>query len=151
MSTLSRRPALPSDTEWTRGVHHRAYRDVVVRQFGKWDQELQDQFFETDWNRQRFEILLGDGVPCGYHSFKDEPDHVQTGEIVVDPEFQNCGIGTWVLQSLIERGRSRGVPVRIGALHQNRALALYRRHGFKHFARSETHTCLVWQPDERPA
>ena len=39
---LERRPATSSDTEFARISHHAAYRDVVRRQFGAWDEALQD-------------------------------------------------------------------------------------------------------------
>jgi GNAT superfamily N-acetyltransferase len=148
MAMLSRRPAGPPDLGWARQVHHRAYRDAVVRQFGTWDDAKQDRFFSSDWARGPVEILLCDGVPCGYHTFTEFPDRIDTGEIVIDPDFQNRGIGTWVVQGLIDRGRMRGVVLNIGALHQNRSLSLYRRLGFRDAGRTETHTCLVWRPDE---
>jgi hypothetical protein len=63
---VARRAALPSDTEFARTVHHRAYRDVVERQFGAWDDAVQDKFFAGDWAHGGFDILLCDGVACGY-------------------------------------------------------------------------------------
>lgn len=46
---FGRRPATDADTEFARGVHHLAYRNVVERQFGEWDVVRQDQFFANDW------------------------------------------------------------------------------------------------------
>ncbi len=43
---LERRPATSRDTEFARLSHHEAYRDVVSRQFGAWDETLQDRLFE---------------------------------------------------------------------------------------------------------
>ena len=39
---LERRPATSNDTEFARISYHAAYRDVVCRQFGAWDEALQD-------------------------------------------------------------------------------------------------------------
>ena len=46
---LGRRPVAQADTEFARNAHHQAYHDVVVRQFGTWDEALQDKFFDGDW------------------------------------------------------------------------------------------------------
>ena len=43
---LGRRTATSSDTEFARTTHHEAYRAVVSRQFGAWDETLQDRLFE---------------------------------------------------------------------------------------------------------
>lgn len=34
---ITSRPATDADTDFARDVHHAAYRDVVIRQFGTWD------------------------------------------------------------------------------------------------------------------
>jgi len=39
---------------------------------GRWDEKLQDQFFDRDWGNAHFDILLVDGVPCGYTSVEDD-------------------------------------------------------------------------------
>jgi GNAT superfamily N-acetyltransferase len=139
---LSRRPAVPADTDFACQAHHRAYHDVVVRQFGVWDEALQDKFFEGDWAGGKFEILLWDGVPCGYVSIEDHPDCIHVREMVLLPEYQGQGIGTALLKETIVRARERRVPVELGALHQNRAIELYQRVGFVECGRTETHTLM---------
>jgi ribosomal protein S18 acetylase RimI-like enzyme len=148
---VSRRVALPSDTEFARTVHHRAYRDVVERQFGAWDNTLQDTFFAGDWAHGGFDILLCDGGTCGYVCVEEHAEHVLVREIVVAPEFQGRGIGTTVLRQVMERARALGVPVVLGALHLNRAADLYRRLGFRENGRSATHTGFEWRPEADPA
>ena len=151
MTSLTRRPATPADFEFGRDVHRRAYRDVVVRQFGRWDQAAQDGFFLDAWRGGPVEVLLCDGVLCGYLSVEEGPGWVAVREIVLLPEFQGRGIGTRLLGEVIERARGRGVPVRLRALHENRALRLYRRLGFCDVGRTGTHTCLEWRPGGTPA
>jgi ribosomal protein S18 acetylase RimI-like enzyme len=144
--TLTRRPATPADTDFARIVHHQAYRGVVVRQFGTWDESRQDEFFAADWSVGGFEILLCDGEPCGYVAVDDRTDAIGVRELVLLPGFQGRGIGTRMLTDVIGRARSRGVPVRLGALHENRALVLYRRLGFRDAGATATHTLLAWTP-----
>lgn len=61
---LERRPAQEVDTEFARQAHHRAYRDVVVKQFGGWNEEAQDKFFDSAWKGSKHEILSANGQPC---------------------------------------------------------------------------------------
>jgi ribosomal protein S18 acetylase RimI-like enzyme len=145
---LTRRPTSPADREFARNAHHRAYHDVVVRQFGNWDEALQDKFFSGDWAGATFEILLWDGVPCGYVSIEDRADCIHVRELVLLPEYQRRGIGTSLLAETITRAREQRVPVKLGVLHHNHAINLYRRMGFVDCGRTETHTLMEWKDDK---
>lgn len=102
----TRRPARPSDTEFARDVHHHAYRDVVERQFGPWVEEEQDRFVERGWAPAAFDIVLCDGVPCGYLCVEEREGDVHVREIALLPEFQGRGIGSSLLREVIERAPS---------------------------------------------
>lgn len=67
---IALRPATKNDKDFARGVHHRAYHDVVVTQFGDWDEVAQDKFFATGWAKPGHEIVLVDDTPCGYVRYK---------------------------------------------------------------------------------
>ena len=53
-----------------------AYREPVERQFGPWDEAQQDAFFQRDWSSTEHEILLRDGIPCGFVSVEDLPKYL---------------------------------------------------------------------------
>ena len=144
---ITKRPALPTDTEFARNVHHSAYHDVIVKQFGSWDERRQDVFFENDWSDgAAFQILLSDDVPCGYYKEEDFPDRIIPHELVLLPGFQGKGIGTKILSEVIDRAASRNVPVKIRALRENRALNLYRKLGFQDVGSDDTHIELEFVP-----
>ena len=145
---LATRPARASDTEFARQVHHRAYRDVVERQFGRWVEQEQDRYFTRGWTSSAFEIVLCAGMPCGYMCVEDRERDIMVRELVLLPAFQGRGIGSALLREVIERARRRHVPVRLGALHENRAINLYRRLGFHDLGRTETHILLEWTGDQ---
>lgn len=148
---LERRPATSSDTEFTRTTHHEAYRDVVLRQFGVWDEALQDHLFEEKWIPDKFEIILCDGNPCGFLLVEDHPDHIYISEIVIAPQFQGRGIGSRLLNEEMQRGRKTKSPLRLQVLRENRAIELYRRLGFKECGTTETHIRMVWEYSEKHA
>ena len=70
--------------------------------------------------------------------------HVRT--LVIHPQFQNHGIGTAFLRNVCDQAAARGVAVRLGVFHENRAIALYKRLGFREFDRTETHVLMQWTP-----
>jgi ribosomal protein S18 acetylase RimI-like enzyme len=142
---VTRRPAIQTDTDFARGVHHEAYHDVVARQFGRWLLDEQDEFFAKAWDPARYEILLDDGVACGYTSVEERDQAIIVRELVVLPAFQSRGVGSTVLREAIDRARSRGLPVHLGVFHQNRAQELYRRFGFREVGRTETHLLMEWR------
>jgi ribosomal protein S18 acetylase RimI-like enzyme len=139
------RPAGADDKEFARGVHHEAFRDVVLRQFGRFGDE-QDTFFDADWDSQPKQIIEVDDEPAGYAQIVDDVDSFEVKQIVIAPAFQNRGAGTRIMSDVIERARARGRPVRLGVLFENHdARRLYERLGFRDIGRSDTHTLMEWR------
>ncbi len=144
--TVSLRPATQSDTEFARRVHHRAYHDIVVAQFGDWNETVQDRLFESDWSTPGFEVITYEGVACGYTCVEDREQDIHVRELALLPRFQGKGIGTSILQGAMERAAERNVPIRLGVLRKNRALQMYRKLGFEETSDTETHVTLEWRP-----
>ncbi len=144
---ITRRPAVEADTDFARAVHHRAYRDVAVRQFGAWDEKAQDEFFKGDWAPAEFEIILCDSVPCGYMCVEERDTDLHVRELVILPKYQGKGIGSRLLRGVIDRAKVRQVPVRLGTHHANRAVELYRRLGFREYDRTGSHILMEWSND----
>lgn len=139
-SDITLRPATAVDTAVARAIHHRAVRDLVLRQFGTWDELQQDEFFDDDWNHAQFEMIELAGRVCGYFRCERLPTHVVIHEINVDPEFQGQRIGTRVLLDALSDADKLNLPVELQTLHLNRAASLYRRLGFRETGKTATHT-----------
>ena len=118
---IALRSATKNDTALARNVHHRAYRDVVVAQFGAWDENAQDKFFATGWDKPGHEIVLVDDMPCGYVRYEKTPTEIQAYELVLLPEFQGRGIGSTLLKMLLVEGAAKKVPITLQVLRKNRA------------------------------
>jgi ribosomal protein S18 acetylase RimI-like enzyme len=146
MAVLTRRSAIASDSEFARLAHHRAYRDVVIAQFGAWDEAEQDRFFDDTWKTNPHMILMCDGAPCGYLGVDLHPGQIDLREIVILPEFQGRGLGSTILSELKVRSESARVPVRLRVLQKNRAADLYRRFGFEERGRTSTHFLMEFVP-----
>jgi ribosomal protein S18 acetylase RimI-like enzyme len=142
---ISRRIALTTDTAFARDVHHRAYREVVVRHYGPWHEETQNDLFDAAWSAANHEIILCKDVPVGYLCVEEDIDEIRLQEIVIDPQFQQQGIGTRILKEILGHASGRGVPVRLRTQLTNRAADLYRRMGFQEYGRTDRHILMEWR------
>jgi ribosomal protein S18 acetylase RimI-like enzyme len=133
-----------ADFEFCRLVHHSAYRDVVCRQFGSWDESIQDGFFRDKWNRLPHKILAVDDVPVGVLSAVVQPDGLYLNEIQILPGYQGAGIGSLVLKVQMEHSKSLELPLRLQVLRENKAQELYQRLGFQVTGTTETHVKMEW-------
>jgi ribosomal protein S18 acetylase RimI-like enzyme len=147
--SVVRRAATDADRAFARHTHHLAFRELVERQYGAWVEAQQDGFFESSWAAMPHEILLSGGEPCGYLCVEDCSDHVHLHELVIKPDYQGQGIGTAVLDLVVEHARARRVPVRLRTHLANRAASLYRRVGFSEVGTANTHLLFEWSlPEE---
>lgn len=142
---ITKQPGRGTDVEFARSVHHRAYRDVVVAQYGLWNEEAQDEFFIAAWSLAPHEVILCDDVRCGYMCVEDRDHDIFIRELVIDPVSQGKGIGTHILRDVIERAIARGVPVRLVTQRLNRAVNLYCRLGFRESGRTDSHILMEWK------
>lgn len=135
---LELRPATAADCDYARRVKHAAYKDMVLAQFGAWDEAVQDAFFYKSWNDAPYDIILVNGQPCGFCRI-DEHDHVlQLVEFGIDPPQQNRGIGSMVLSRFIEMAKAKGKAAQMNVMKTNtRARNLYERLGFAAYGESE--------------
>lgn len=144
---LTRRSARADDTDFARDSHHLAYREVSERQFGAWDETLQDEFFRREWEAHPVEILEWFGERAGWAIVEDREEDVHVRELVVHPDYQRRGVGTSLLRQSMELAEARQVPVHLGTFAANMALTLYLRLGFVEIDRTDTHVVLRWQSE----
>ena len=136
---ISLRPTNADDQKYACEIHHRAYRDVVERQFGSWDEALQDSFFEKAWSQNPHQFIMIDEVCCGYISVQKTEDSLRLLEIVIEPDFQGQKIGRELITNLQEEAKTLGLPMSLQVLKQSRARKLYEALGFEVVGETETH------------
>jgi ribosomal protein S18 acetylase RimI-like enzyme len=138
------RPATDADSDFLRNLHHLVYRDVVTRQFGKWDEKEQDQWFEKALTEGQYWVIEQNGQAIGAVGTSEEAEYFSLVELLVLPEWQNKGIGTAILKQQLERAsllKRREVHLRV--LRENQARRLYERHGFVVTGETDTHYLMI--------
>ncbi|MCK0165366.1 GNAT family N-acetyltransferase [Marinobacter sp. S6332] len=135
------RNVLPDEIEWLYQLNKMSFLDVVVRQFGKWDEAFQRKLFFSKWEQSRpAQIIETPSGRVGVVILEHLEDCDWLDEIQICPNYQSQGLGTTLLRDLQAKARSRGVPLRLQVLHANqRAKRLYERMGIHEIKKMESH------------
>ncbi|MDJ0918099.1 MAG: GNAT family N-acetyltransferase [Woeseiaceae bacterium] len=120
------------EIEWLYELNEESYRDVIVRQFGRWDEEHQRDWFDRKWQRERpAKIVTIGGEPVGVVVLEQKDDHDWLDEILIGTDYRGQGIGTSLMSQLIAEARAGNRRLRLRVLHQNHsAKRFYERLGF---------------------
>ena len=124
------RAAAESDRTFLYTLHRTTMRGVIEKTWG-WD----DAWQQTDFDRRYADYIVSiieiDGRAAGSLWIEWKPDSLYVHELQVMPGFQSKGLGTAVMQDLIEQAAARGLPVTLAVVPANiRAQHIYERLGF---------------------
>ena len=130
---------MENDRDWAYALKAEAYRDIVKRQFGPWDEAFQRGVFATRWNPKISSLVFIDGTPVGMVAITQHGNERWLDEIQLLKEWQSRGLGRAIIEDLI-----RGSPLRLQVLKENhRALNFYHRLGFTVVSESKTHHLMI--------
>lgn len=127
---VSLRPAVPEDRAFLFELHRASMGPYVEELFGPWDDAVRWEFFDR-WFRPEHTFVIGvGGEDVGVVAFEEREDDVYVTRIEVRPDRQGQGIGTAVLQRLLDQTHEAGKAVSLHVFEINPARELYRRLGF---------------------
>ena len=95
-----------------------------------------------DWT-----ISLEDGTPVGRYLLQKTSQSVRMVDFAILPEWRGRGIGTQVLQRLIQNTATNGSIFSLRVEKNNRALYLYKRLGLNIISSDEISFEMEWKPD----
>lgn len=90
----------------------------------------QYRFYQENYADADFFIVILDNIPVGRFYIARWPNEIRIVDLALLPEYRNAGIGSFILQGVINESIAAHKPVRIHVERFNRALFLYRRLGF---------------------
>jgi GNAT superfamily N-acetyltransferase len=143
---VNTRPSTPGDREFLHELHHATYRDVVIRQFGIWDEQRQDESFVQTLADCEFRIVEVDGVAVGAIGVDERDDCVRLVELQILPARQGKGLGSALLHNLMLHAKSKNKSIRLRVLRESRARSLYERNGFAVIEDAGHVYVMEWQP-----
>jgi ribosomal protein S18 acetylase RimI-like enzyme len=124
------RPAQATDLAFCRRITHDTMRWIVEQLFG-WDETQQIEKFARQWNIDEVRIITVAAEAVGWLQTAPVEDAVFLKQIYLDRPFQRQGVGTRVMQIIIDEARRDGKAVTLGVIKINPARHLYQRLGFR--------------------
>ncbi len=112
-----------------------------------WDEDVQRGFHAKAWQEQKPDIIAYDGKPIGTIATTESEDCIEIGQFFILPEYQNKGIGTYLLKNILEKADQLGMNVTLRFLRNNQVKSLYVRNGFRIVDTSETMHYMERKPD----
>jgi ribosomal protein S18 acetylase RimI-like enzyme len=104
----------------------------MIEQTWGWDDAGQRANFQERLAVCAVSIIETGSRSVGSLWLEQRPDSLYIHDLQVAPPHQSRGIGTAVIEMVIEQGASRGLPIVLSVLLVNpRARALYERLGFR--------------------
>ncbi len=133
------------DKEWLFGLHERAMREYVEKVYG-WDPEREKAYFDNKRIMSRYHLILNekDGK-IGAINFEIIDDAIKIYRIEILPNYQNKGIGSVILDKMIEKSKDENKNIELRVFKINPAHRLYSRKGFKIFKESDTHFYMKYE------
>jgi GNAT superfamily N-acetyltransferase len=119
------RVAIEADKPFLRWLEETTMRDYAVALWGTWRPSPEEG--ATYGTR----IVTCDGEDAGCVATTRQADHIWINKLYIAPEYQRRGLGAAVLRLVISEGAASNLPVRLGVLTTNPAIAFYIREGLR--------------------
>jgi GNAT superfamily N-acetyltransferase len=135
---VSHRPAVRDDFEFAYQVKLQALGPHVSKRW-LWEDKFQRALHEKRWDEKPWFILERETATLGTYTKEKSTNGIQFGEFYLLPRFQNQGIGTQVLKTVIAEADLLQLPIQLEYLKWNPVGVLYARVGFVVTSENETH------------
>ena len=140
------RPATSADYEWLWQLKRQTMRPYVEQTWGTWDEAAQEAFFRRNFSSETVQIIQVDDQNAGLLNVEQERGELFLANLQISPAWQNRGLGTAVIRTVLESARSLQQSVRLQVLRVNTAaLRLYARLGFVAYHETPTHLLMRWR------
>jgi ribosomal protein S18 acetylase RimI-like enzyme len=139
-----------ADYPWLWELKRLTMRGYVELTWGSWDDAAQERFFRQNFSANTVQIIVADGRDAGLLNVEREPDGLFLANIQIHPAFQNRGLGSAVVRTLIDSADALRLPLRLQVLKVNtRARSLYQQLGFSTYAETLTHFLMRHSPSPK--
>ena len=98
-----------------------------------------DKLFRDCFAPEEYQIIAIEGKIVGFFKIVTSTTDIYLAEIQILSQYQNSGIGTSLLQSIIDRAKANNLRLWLKVIKGNPAEQLYKRLGFTIFEESLTH------------
>jgi ribosomal protein S18 acetylase RimI-like enzyme len=139
---LRLREATPDDREFLYNLHCASLKDYITETWG-WDEEWQRNHFNEHFDPHRRRIIRLRDRSIGALGVCERDSDILIDYMALYPAYQRLGIGSQLINAIIEQGVAEGKPIRLRVLRTNPAFRLYERLGFMVEEKSDTHIQMI--------
>jgi len=154
------RPALADDEEFLFSVY--ASERTEELESVDWDAAQKAGFLRMQFNAQfryylehyrgaEYLVILQDEQPVGRLYLHRRSDQIRVLDIALLPEFQRQGIGSFLLNQILEEGLKKDLPVTMHVERYHPALHWCERLGFRLAEDKGMFYFMKWSPPMKPA
>lgn len=106
----------------------------------------QHSYYKAQYPDASYSLICREEVPLGrFYVLRNEED-IRILDLTLLPDYRNGGIGTALLQNLLEEAAQSGKRVQIYVETYNPSLRLFERLGFKNIAEEGINFLMEWRP-----
>lgn len=117
--------------------------DFLAMQFAAQHKYYRESFNEAEW------LIVRHGAEDIGRLYLDRrEDEIRIIDIALLPDWRGRGIGSMLLRDILEESRHAGKPVLIHVEHNNPALRLYHRLGFRRIGDTGVYYLMKWTPGQ---
>lgn len=117
-------------------------------QFLRMQHNAQQCFYRQQYPCLEYKLIWTAGEKAGRIGIVKLTEELVLVDIIVLPEFQNRGLGSFVLRELQRTGREENLPIRLSVFAGSPAQKLYERFGFTVTNDSGVYLVMKWFPNE---
>lgn len=138
-------PAQESDREFSCQVTETTMGDYATQILGL-DERERKNYHALDWQSKRPLIIMYDSQPIGTIYVSENENRIEIAQFYILPEYQNKGIGSYLLEDILDNSDKAGSIVELEVLKVNPAVSLYQRCGFEIIGSNEYQYLMERKP-----
>ena len=137
---LTFRSVVDKDSDFIYLLKKMTLKQYVEQTWGSWDEEFQVARHNQVFSPEKFEIIQYEGKDIGVLKTQENDESVEIDIIEILPKYQNKGIGSYIVQNIIDSTSQKHKSVSLQVLKVNtKAVKLYKHLGFSVNSETTTH------------
>lgn len=105
----------------------------------------QSDFYTQQFKQASFDVIEREGNAIGRLYVDRRPDEIRIIDIALMPAYRGKGIGGGIMHALLDEAAEENKSVTIHVEHNNPAMHLYRRLGFRHLSDEGVYYLMEWR------
>jgi len=143
---LQERPATMDDAPWLWHLYSTLLKPAITEQWG-WDEVFQNRNFHTHLPYSLFSVIENNAFAVAAYAAEEKPAQLELHMLLVEPEHQIDGIGTFTLNRLKMRATKLHLPIELSIIPANSVAGFYTKNEFKLTGTTNDKHTYRWQPD----